>query len=71
MSTNRRSMLHAEQEAIEVRLQDLAGTEDGDRIRGIEGDGTRRYFKGLTARLGQEGVGLVSDLEPAAHLGTP
>jgi CRISPR/Cas system-associated endonuclease Cas1 len=28
-------------------------------------------LQSLTARLGQEGVGLVSDLEPAAHLGTP
>jgi CRISPR-associated endonuclease Cas2 len=53
-----RMMLQSEQETIELRLQALAGTEDGDRIRGIEGDGTRRYLKGLTARLASEGTAL-------------
>jgi CRISPR-associated protein Cas1 len=52
------SMLQVQQGVIEERIQALAATEDGDRIRGIEGDATRRYFKGLTARLSGEGVDL-------------
>src|SRR5690625_1211163 len=32
---------------IESRLVALTGVEDGDRIRGIEGDATRRYFRAL------------------------
>lgn len=51
LSDPERAMVLREREAIEERLRGLVGTEDGDRIRGIEGDGTRRYFKALTARL--------------------
>jgi CRISPR-associated protein Cas1 len=53
-----RAMMLAEQEMLESRLQDLAMSKDGDQIRGIEGDGTRRYFKALTARLSSEGSDL-------------
>jgi CRISPR-associated protein Cas1 len=37
---------------LEERLRGLQGCDDGDRIRGIEGDGTRRYFRGLALHLG-------------------
>ncbi len=40
-----RSMLESEREMIELRLQALAGSEDGDRIRGIEGDGPLGGFR--------------------------
>ncbi|HEU5001363.1 MAG TPA: CRISPR-associated endonuclease Cas1 [Actinomycetota bacterium] len=53
-----RTMVIMEQEVIENRLQGLTATDDGDRIRGIEGDATRRYFKALTARLDAERSGL-------------
>lgn len=33
------------------RIGRLAGVDDGDRIRGIEGDATRVYFKGLAHHL--------------------
>lgn len=36
---------------IDERIRALPGTENGDKIRGIEGDATRRYFKGLRAIL--------------------
>jgi CRISPR-associated protein Cas1 len=38
--------------ALEERLRSLPGTGDGDKIRGIEGDGTRRYFRGLALHMG-------------------
>lgn len=41
------------QAVIEERLSGLASATDGDRIRGIEGDGTRRYFRGMALRLGE------------------
>lgn len=49
-----RTVLRAQQDIIELRLQALSGVADGDKIRGIEGDSTRRYFKGLAARLAAE-----------------
>lgn len=53
-----RSMLEGQAAAICDRIAALAGAEDGDKIRGIEGDGTRRYFKGLTAHLADHaGIG--------------
>lgn len=36
---------------IDDRIRALPAMTDGDRIRGIEGDATRRYFKGLRAAL--------------------
>ncbi len=40
-----------QQRCLVDRIQALAGVTDGDRIRGIEGDGARRYFKALSATL--------------------
>lgn len=53
-----RSHLKRQAEVIAERLDGLAGARDGDRIRGIEGDGTRRYFKGLAAQVASTGSGL-------------
>lgn len=51
-------VFRTEAEAVAESLRSLGTSLDGDRIRGIEGDGTRRYFKGL---------GLA--LEPAGEVG--
>lgn len=40
-------------DVIEARLVGLATAHDGDRIRGIEGDGSRRYFRALAMHLGE------------------
>lgn len=45
--------LQAQIEVVSERIRSLPGVEDGDRIRGIEGDATRRYFKGLGAHVNQ------------------
>jgi CRISPR-associated protein Cas1 len=45
-------------EVIATRLQALAGATDGDRIRGIEGDGTRRYFRGFASQLASTSAGM-------------
>ncbi len=37
------------------RLQALQTAPDGDTIRGIEGDGSRRYFRAMSVHLGEEG----------------
>lgn len=51
-------MLQAEREAVGERIAGLGGTADGDVLRGLEGDGTRRYLKCLGAHLGDRaGVG--------------
>lgn len=53
-----RSMMLAERDAIAERIGKLGAEVNGDRIRGLEGDGTRRYFKGLSVHLGDHaGVG--------------
>jgi CRISPR-associated protein Cas1 len=54
-SGSRRSLLGTEIEALAERVGRLANA-DGDAIRGIEGDGTRRYFKCLGAHLHAAGV---------------
>ncbi len=46
-----RYVLKCEAEALAERMQALDGVVDGDRLRGFEGDGTRRYFKGLAIAL--------------------
>ncbi|MHB8319076.1 MAG: CRISPR-associated endonuclease Cas1 [Acidimicrobiales bacterium] len=47
-----RTEMEREHDAISDRIRDLtSGTLDGDKIRGIEGDGTRRYFKCLALHL--------------------
>lgn len=45
-------LLKGEAETIGDRIQALQGVVDGDKIRGIEGDGTRRYFRCLGMHLG-------------------
>lgn len=47
----RRHVLQNESQSLLDRIQGLQGVIDGDRLRGIEGDGTRRYFKGLALAL--------------------
>jgi CRISPR-associated protein Cas1 len=56
-----RYVLRSEAEAIAGRIDALDGVVDGDRLRGFEGDGTRRYFKGLGIAL--ESGGLVGRFE--------
>jgi CRISPR-associated protein Cas1 len=46
-----RAVMEREVRAISDRIADLATTVDGDRIRGIEGDGSRRYFRCLALHL--------------------
>jgi CRISPR-associated protein Cas1 len=46
-----RAVMEREVQAIGDRIADLGATADGDRIRGIEGDGTRRYFRCLSLHL--------------------
>ena len=53
-----RSMLARQREVLADRIQSLAGTDDGDRIRGIEGDGAQRYFKCLGAHVASSGSSL-------------
>lgn len=54
-----RWLMQAEREAIEDRIRALPGVEDGDQLRGIEGDGSRRYFKCLGAHLAGSRTALV------------
>lgn len=53
-----RRLLHDLRIVVEERLQNLGVASDGDRIRGMEGDGTRRYFRGLALHLGAARTGL-------------
>lgn len=53
-----RSNMKEQVEAIARRLQGLAGVTDGNKIRGIEGDASRRYFRGLASQLASTGTGL-------------
>ena len=46
-----RKIMEHEVAVISDRISDLTGTTNGDKIRGIEGDGTRRYFKCLALHL--------------------
>lgn len=41
---------------LRERVHDLGQTTDLDRIRGIEGDGARRYFQGMRAALWKSGL---------------
>ena len=47
-----RSIYRHEIDAVTDRIAGLVAVDDGDKIRGIEGDGTRRYFKCLGLHLG-------------------
>ena len=49
-----RDQIVNQQQAIEDRLRALPNARDGDAIRGMEGDGTRRYFKGVAVHLSRE-----------------
>lgn len=44
--------------AIDERIGSLLSAPDGDTVRGLEGDGTRRYFKCLRVHLESSGVDL-------------
>jgi CRISP-associated protein Cas1 len=46
-----REVLEHDKHAVERGIEALASAPDGDRIRGIEGDSTRRYFKGMRTHL--------------------
>lgn len=54
-SGSSRSVIESEVEMLRGRIQALAGATDGDKIRGIEGDGSRRYFKCLGIHIGTSG----------------
>lgn len=54
-SSTARRVIRQEVGAIEDRLRTLPFAEDGDTVRGIEGDGSRRYFKAMALHLGSGG----------------
>ncbi|MDA8312486.1 MAG: CRISPR-associated endonuclease Cas1 [Actinomycetota bacterium] len=56
-----REVMERESRVIADRIGDLTSSIDGDKIRGIEGDGTRRYFRCLAIHLdtGDETMGFV------------
>lgn len=58
-SSGERHVIEREIVGIEDRLQGLSAATDGNIIRGIEGDGTRRYFKAMTVHL-RPGDGILS-----------
>lgn len=47
-----KAVIEKEIRAIGDRLSGLGSARDGDAVRGIEGDATRRYFKSMTIHLG-------------------
>jgi CRISPR-associated protein Cas1 len=51
-----RHVLRSEADVLTERVRALSGIVDGDHLRGIEGDGTRRYFKGLSIALEPAGA---------------
>ena len=54
-----RRVIAAEIEGVDARLGALSSARDGDTVRGIEGDGSRRYFKALAVHL-ESGEGSLS-----------
>lgn len=54
----RRGNLNQQADVVAERVGALVGVTNGDRIRGIEGDATRRYFKGLASQLASTGTRL-------------
>lgn len=48
-----RTLMTGAREAIGERIASLPTARDGDTVRGLEGDATRRYFKGLGAHLAE------------------
>lgn len=46
-----RRVIERDVDALVDRLGTLASASDGDTVRGVEGDGTRRYFKALGMHL--------------------
>lgn len=53
-----RSVIQREIEAVDERISRVRQVGDGHTIRGIEGDGTRRYFKCLGIHLDGAGIGM-------------
>lgn len=53
-----RAAFDALRRVLEERLQAVELADSGDLLRGLEGDGTRRYFRGLSLRLGALRAGL-------------
>lgn len=62
-----REVLERDKHAVERGIEALASASDGDRIRGIEGDSTRHYFKGMRTHLVGVGSPFDSVLAPAAR----
>lgn len=50
-----RHQLEADADLLAERIRSLPAAVSGDHIRGIEGDGTRRYFRALGASLANVG----------------
>lgn len=48
-----RTLMTVAREVIAERISSLPAARDGDTVRGLEGDATRRYFKGLGAHLAE------------------
>ncbi|MGH2747355.1 MAG: CRISPR-associated endonuclease Cas1 [Actinomycetota bacterium] len=50
-----RKALEQDKSAVQRGIEALGSARDGDHIRGIEGDSTRRYFKGIRTHLSAVG----------------
>jgi CRISPR-associated protein Cas1 len=48
-----RQLIESDADTVAARLAALPGALDGDTVRGIEGDGTRRYFRSMAVHLGE------------------
>jgi CRISPR-associated protein Cas1 len=48
-----REMVRRQAEVVHDRLRSVPTARDGDTVRGLEGDATRRYFKALGAHLAE------------------
>lgn len=48
-----RGVMQREADVLAQRLAALPSASDGDTVRGIEGDGSRRYFRAMAMHLGE------------------
>jgi CRISP-associated protein Cas1 len=48
-----RELIEQQRDALGDSVERLRNSTDGDAVRGVEGEGTRRYFKGLGVHLEQ------------------
>lgn len=48
-----RHLIMSDLDVIAARLAALPSASDGDTVRGIEGDGSRRYFRSMAVHLGE------------------